>query len=105
MATKIFDKIVTYPIIWKSESKRDLTEQERTAIKSCKVVQSEMTGNLGVEFCLYEKSKGKHIRTTLTVWYEDEDKFQVNQKLNVDNLAILTATNNCGTEVIRITLK
>ena len=105
MATKMFDKIVTYPIIWKTESKRDFTEQERTAIKSCKVVQSEMTGNLGVEFCMYAKYKGKHIRNTLLIGFQDEDKFQLNQKLNIDDLAVLTAVNNCGTKVFRITLK
>ena len=103
--TKIFDKIVTYPTIWKPESKRDLTEQEKSSVKSCKVVQVEVSGNLGVEFCLYEKSKGKHIRTTLTVWYKDEDKFHLNQRLNMDELALLTVVSNTGNKVLRVTLK
>lgn len=103
--TKIFDKIVTYPTIWKPESKRDFTEQEKLAVKSCKVVQSEVTGNLGVEFCMYAKYKGKHVRNTLRIWLPDEDKFQLNQKLNIDDLAVLTVVNNCGTKVFRITLK
>ena len=103
--TKIFDKIVTYPIIWKPESKRDFTKQEKDSVKSCKVVQMEVSGHLGVEFCMYETYKGKHIRPTMTIWSADEEKFQLNQKLNIDDLAVLTAVNNCGTKVFRITLK
>lgn len=103
--TKVFNEIVKYPLVWTPKSKREFTSKEKKSVKSCKVVQVEVSGNLGVEFCLYEKSKGKHIRTTLTVWYKDEDKFHLNQRLNMDELALLTVVSNTGNKVLRVTLK
>lgn len=102
---RVFNKMVKYPLIWTPKSKREFTSKEKASIKSCKVVQSEITGNLGIEFCMHAKYKGKHVRNTILIWFPDEDKFQVNQKVNINDLAVLTATNNCGTKVFRITLK
>ena len=103
--TKVFDKIVTYPTIWKPESKRDFTEQEKSSVKSCKVVQTEVLGHLGVEFCMHETDKGKHVRPTITIWSADEEKFKLNQKLDIENLALLTVVSNNGDKVLRVTLK
>ena len=102
---KVFNKMVKYPLIWTPKSKIEFTSKEKASIKSCKVVQSEITGNLGIEFCMHAKYKGKHVRNTILIWSPDEDKFQVNQKLDIENLALLTVVSNTGYEVLRVTLK
>lgn len=103
--TKVFNEIVRYPLVWTPKSKREFTSKEKKSVKSCKVVQTEVLGHLGVEFCMHETYKGKHVRPTITIWSADEEKFKLNQKLDIENLALLTVVSNTGDKVLRVTLK
>lgn len=72
-------KLIDYPI-YKVIGTKDFTESEKADIKSCTVVQN-ILGHLCVEFCYHKKEK-----ETLSIYYKDEDKVKVNQKLSIDDL-------------------